>query len=179
MASVFVFDNVPFERRLAETIAWCAPRARASAPRTSLRSEKLFPDLLAHDRSSSVGSVVGHRAHIVGEVQVIEGRESLHGGRLLVCLPDHSLFDGAADEASRGYFDVNNVPPWDTWIALADDDPLVAVSSRQYVVAWVPPDLIECACAGIEANPEQSIAWLEDLDVGARAELQRLGLGQK
>jgi len=34
----------------------------------------------------------------------------------LVVEPTQSLFDGAARVASSGYFDDNNVPPWDTWV---------------------------------------------------------------
>jgi len=172
--SVFVFDKVPFERRLAETIAWCVPRAHATAPRTSLRSEALRPSLLERDRARMVEAVATYRAQQVRELPIIGGRESLLGGRLLVYFPDDDLADGAADAESQGFFDVHNVPPWDTWVALGDDGPLADVSFQQYVVAWVPPTLIDCAAAGIEVNPEECIAWLEDTAVGARGELRRL-----
>jgi hypothetical protein len=99
---------------------------------------------------------------------------SLIGGRLLVYFPDADLADGAAEVQSRGFFDVHNVPPWDTWIALADDGAAADVSYRQYVVTWVPSNLVTLAAAGIEVNPEECIAWLEDAAVHARDELRHL-----
>lgn len=135
--SVFTFDSVPFDRRLAETIAWCAPRARNQDPRESLRSEELRPSFLERDRSSALQSVAGYRSHRFRELPAMTGNASLIGGRLLVYFPDADLADGAAEVQSLGLFDVHNVPPWDTWIALADDGADADVSYRQYVVTWI------------------------------------------
>jgi hypothetical protein len=174
MSSVFTFDNVPFEQRLAETIAWCVQRIRETDPKQALRSQEISPQLLAQDRAVLVRSVAEWRSHRMRDVAAAVDRESLHGGRLLVYFPDADLFDGAAEVASRGFFDVHNAPPWDTWIALAEDPREVAVSYRQYLVAWVPPELVARAHGGIMVNPEECIAWLDDADVGARRELERL-----
>lgn len=73
----------------------------------------------------------------------------LEGGKLLLYAPDENLFDGAAEYSSRGFFDVDNIPPWDTWICLFEE----------YVLSWVPPQLLDLANAGIEVNPEQCILW--------------------
>ena len=35
--------------------------------------------------------------------------------------PDDNLADGAAALASRGFFDEDNAPPWDTWLWYAFD----------------------------------------------------------
>jgi hypothetical protein len=70
-------------------------------------------------------------------------------GRILLYAPDENLFDGAAKYSSKGFFDVNNVPPWDTWVCYLDN----------YLASWVPPVLEELASAGIEVNPEQCIQW--------------------
>lgn len=172
--SVFTFDEVPFDRRLAETIAWCAPRARTEDPKDSLRSEELRPTFLERDRSSALQSVAGYRGHRFRALPAMTGNGSLIGGRLLVYFPDADLADGAAANESRGFFDVHNVPPWDTWISLADDGADADVSYRQYVVTWVPPNLVRWAAAGIEVNPEECIAWLEDAAVRARDELRHL-----
>ncbi len=53
-------------------------------------------------------------------------------------LPDESLDDTAADEATAGLFDVHDCPPWDTWVALADYvHPRYGPSSS--LVSWVLP----------------------------------------
>jgi len=46
---------------------------------------------------------------------------------------------------------VNNVPPWDTWVAF----------SEKMLVSWVPPALIDVAQMGIDVNPEECIGWAE------------------
>jgi hypothetical protein len=70
-------------------------------------------------------------------------------GRLLLYAPDESLFDGAAQYTSKGFFDVNNIPPWDTWVCFFE----------KYLVSWVPPQLVELASQGIDVNPEGCILW--------------------
>jgi hypothetical protein len=47
------------------------------------------------------------------------------------------------------------------------------VSYRQYLVAWVAPELVARAHDGIMVNPEECIEWLDKADVGARRELER------
>jgi hypothetical protein len=96
---------------------------------------------------------------------------SLAGGRVLVYFPDDELADGAAEVQSEGFFDVHNTPPWDTWLAMAED---VGRSERNpYLLAWVPDELIHLAQWGIDVNPEECILWLKDCDVAMRAILQK------
>ena len=96
------------------------------------------------------------------------------GGRLLVYFPDGELSDGAAEIESRGFFDVNNAPPWDTWIALFRDDS-ADISSRDHLVSWVPKELVEIVDRGIYVNPEQCIVWLSDARIPIA---ERLRAGQ-
>ena len=71
-------------------------------------------------------------------------------GRLLVYFPHENLADGAADLASNGFYDVNNVPPWDLWVSFSDGE----------LISWVPIGLVEAAHMGIDVNPEECIQWL-------------------
>jgi hypothetical protein len=77
------------------------------------------------------------------------------GGRLLLFAPQDNLSDGAAEYASMGFFDLDNVPPWDTWIAMFG----------KYLVSWVPPQLIRLVQEGLDVNPEQCILWADDPSV--------------
>jgi hypothetical protein len=95
---------------------------------------------------------------------------SLAGGRLLVYFPDEELADGAAEAESEGFFDVNNAPPWDTWLAMVEDASRRA--RNPYLVAYVPAELIQLAQQGIDVNPEECIRWLKDCDVAMRHILQ-------
>ena len=78
--------------------------------------------------------------------------EDLAGGRLLLYSPEENLFDGAAQISSKGFFDVDNIPPWDTWVCFFE---------RQ-LVSWVPPQLLELASQGVDVNPEQCIVWASE-----------------
>ena len=84
----------------------------------------------------------------------------------MIYFPDEDLADGAAESESDGFFDVDNAPPWDTWIAMVEDDDAEPV--RPYLVTWVPREFLKLAQAGISANPEECIRWLDDTDVAMR-----------
>jgi hypothetical protein len=102
----------------------------------------------------------------------------LAGGRLLLFAPDETLSDGAAEVLSTGFFDADNVPPWDTWVDYIEDAPTTEqhATTASYLVCWVPPFLIEAADAGIWANPEECIEWLADRDTPFARALQEVGL---
>jgi len=127
--------------------------------RRQLRSEALRPlasslaQLGAH-HTAIVEKVAEARSQILqksGEHSVSPSLES-RGGRLLLFAPEENLACGAAEYGSLGYFDVNNVPPWDTWITMLEG----------YLVSWVPPQLIPLVQEGLDVNPEQCILWADD-----------------
>ena len=68
--------------------------------------------------------------------------------------PDYSLFDGAAEVETHGFFDSFNLPPWDTWISYV----------HEHLLAWVPSALVELVDGGIQVNAEQCIVWADDGD---------------
>jgi hypothetical protein len=74
------------------------------------------------------------------------------GGRILLYIPQENLADGAAQVSSGGFYDADNVPPWDVWVGF----------SNSALVSWVPPTLIEVAQMGIDANPENCIRWSDE-----------------
>jgi hypothetical protein len=71
----------------------------------------------------------------------------LCGGRLY--WPLENLSCGGAEVRSNGFFDVDNIPPWDIWVHY----------SEKMLVSWVPLQLITVAQSGIDANPEGCIEW--------------------
>lgn len=125
---------------------------------TYLRSPGLNPSAALDEvkdeaqRQRIVEEVVKARAQLLrGSHTGIAWVETLDlaGGRLLLYFPAENLADGAAEVASGGVFDVNNVPPWDTW---------VAYTSRT-LISWIPPWLESLVEDGIKVNPEQCICW--------------------
>jgi hypothetical protein len=161
-----ISDDQHFFDRLAQAVSWCRLRASLVDPARSLRSPELFPNLLAPERASVVMDVLRSRASALRKVDVrpVQSDRDLLGGRLLVYYPDGNLVDGAAELASRGYFDLNNIPPWDTWVGLFRSDS-TDPSESEYLISYVPPKLVSLAGAGIEANPEVCIQWLTQTDM--------------
>lgn len=92
-------------------------------------------------------------------VSPVRSAADLRGGRLLVFFPDEGLSDGAAEVETRGFFDLDNAPPWDTWVGLFRD--VEAERSADYLVSWVPKRLVDLIDRGIRANPEECICWLD------------------
>jgi hypothetical protein len=136
------------------------PRSRLSFIE-QLRSAILKPSpslseaKTADDRALAVRSVVDRRADLLGDGESARkpmAAPGLQGGRLLLYWPEENLCDGAAEYATRGFFDVDNTPPWDTWISF----------SNGTLLSWVPPPLIELVQGGIDVNPENCIQWMAE-----------------
>jgi len=105
----------------------------------------------------------------------VRTRDDHEDGRLLLYFPDANLADGAAEAETDGFFDIHNVPPWDTWIGLFRDgssDP----SFTDYLVSWVPGDFVPLVERGIYVNPEHCTLWLADTPVPLAHALRSLDL---
>lgn len=83
----------------------------------------------------------------------------------MVYFPDQSLSDGGAETESQGFFDVYNTSPWDIWVAFVSELGNKDISHSEYLIAWVPPAFVELAGAGIRANPDECILWLDESEV--------------
>lgn len=120
-----------------------------------VRSQSLRPDLnfetyeSAHRWTTAVDRVVASRAALLRENSRKNSSADTAHGRLLLYDPDENLADGVAEYSSSGFFDSNNVPPWDIWVGM----------SNRTLVSWVPPVLVEAAQMGIDANLENCIRW--------------------
>lgn len=116
--------------------------------------------------------------------------DDLAGGRLLLFAPDESASDGAAELQTRGFFDGDNTPGWDTWVWSAVDPTRTAENARRatgpggwvsigfadYLVAWAPPELLALVDAGVRINPEGCIAWADEVDTALTRRLRVAGL---
>lgn len=93
------------------------------------------------------------------------------GRVLLTTAIAESVVDGATSDASGGWFDLHDLPPWDTWFAYARLSNR-AFTERHTLVAFVPRDWEVPVTRGIEVNPVSCIEWACDADLSA------LGLAQ-
>lgn len=154
-----------FTERLAQTIFWCSSRTDISNPHDCLRTPELRPGIFERDRFSAVDTVVLNRALYGGnEIRYAKIPPYLGGGKLLVYFPEINLACGAAEDESHGFFDVQNVPAWDTWIAYVEEETNQSCYGS-YLIAWIPPEFIELSSGGINCNPEECLVWLSETSV--------------
>jgi hypothetical protein len=153
--------RVWLRRKITETKKWQNAMALLKQIRDSLgpmdrklRSPELKPSLspdeLGDDAlgANAVAEVVTRRSRLTAGTFAEKGDTNV-GGRLLLYTPSENLACGAAEASSNGFFDVNNVPPWDIWVHFSEGT----------LVSWVPPALVDVAQMGIYVNPEACIRW--------------------
>jgi len=175
---VGIGDDVAFAVRLAQAIAWCERHFDVAAISTSLRSERLRPRILEIDRAAVVRDVAHQRAAdpAVRSAPAVQSIEDLRGGRLLVYFPDMELADGAAQAETNGFFDVNDAPPWDTWVGLFSDPELTGQGEKGvYLVSWVPAELTPIVQEGLDVSMTECIVWLENSRTGLASHIQQHG----
>lgn len=147
---------------LRETIAWCQ-RKTLNEPRSSLRTETLIDGLAPWayhgPRDGSYGafieSVVERRRQALGEFYL---PRDLRGGRLLTLLPDWQLSEGACEIATNGYMDVDDTPPWDTWVGYLD---FGGDGGTRYLLSWVPPVFLHLIPDAFYVSSTDVFSWLE------------------
>jgi hypothetical protein len=171
------FDLDLFKHRLAETIAWCVPRFSMDNIENSLRTPPIF---LEHEKYEFIhpfqrqeidifaDTVYAKRAKAVS-VDIAENIQSeLSGGRLLLFYMSNSTCDGIGPIESNGFIDICNFPPWDTWIyhgiecgkfirAFPQD-----IRDIEYIISWVPEEMIPLIDETIKTLAEQCLQWVED-----------------
>jgi hypothetical protein len=152
----------PLRERLAEAVSW-GSRHREGVPGVALRSAALAPPP-AMPWPETVRSVMDRRLVQLGR-SWRRTLDPLGGGLLLVYHPTPPHSRGAARQASEGYFDEQDAPPWDTWVAYVEE------AARSYLVAWVPPFALGPVAAGMAAAPH-TLCWLEGSGVGLGAKLK-------
>jgi hypothetical protein len=153
---------------LSETVAWCLLR---SLPHDQLRSSELDPSALLKDPpfsesnigvflerkresyQSAITAINANRSPLVRDMNIEVADPAVAGskGRLLLYEPLETVADGASGSSSRGFFDIEDAPPWDIWFLYSEGS----------ILSWVPEALVQDAQAGIDANPVDCIHWCD------------------
>jgi len=195
-------DLHAFWQRLTETIAWCVPLATPERvnpalgkwaeqqriekwPETLtslLRSPQLNAPSLTDARSFAkqqaiVDQVASERAKLLRE----NGRypkdvvPDLAGGRPLLHDPNGTDWSGSSFNASSGLLDGGDAPPWDTWITLIREEH-PGPEWNVFVVAWIPPTLIDVVEEGIRCCAMPCTDWAENVDTAFTRGLHTAGI---
>lgn len=160
---------------LQETIRWCE---LTGPPIVGFRSEILRPPpalldeplgfVLDHGHASVAGAVADicdRRRHEL--LRLVAPVTTEISGRVLVTTAiNESVVDEASKAVSSGWFDSNDLPPWDTWFAYARLNTR-RFTEREALFAFVPHAWEARAEKGMKANPVDCIEWAagEDLRV--------------
>lgn len=148
-----------FKAACLEAAAWCDLEGKLAAFRTeALRP--LLPDWPTA-REFEVALDMLRR----GRRELLRGRTSIRlpEGRLLVCQVNESISSGESEHETSGFFDVDDRPPWDTWLWLVPSSTMDVVT----LVSWVPIELEAEVSRGIAVNPYGCIYWLTETPPGS------------
>lgn len=165
-------DDEHLRARLGETVAWCDGLTSLSDFRSDALRPNLFhdgPNDLVRDLGQSRQHALRHRKQ-----QVRHEAPIVAGGRFMLYFPDQNLSDGYSAEVSGGFFDVQNLPPYDTWVSFFVEQDHPQPSARRYLLCYIPAPFVEAADAGIEGNAESCIVWLEQSDASIRRRVAAL-----
>jgi hypothetical protein len=159
---------------LQQTAAWCLHTMRMDDLNSTTRTEEIRPDIFITDD------------HIQQLDALHQGPESLFKAVTQICkrrrkmvkefclkLPtlDYCLTAGrifctnfdtdscaAATDTSNGFFDLSDIPGWDTWFAF---EPNANVGDLVY--GWVPNEATVLVGRGMLMIPVQSVWWVDDV----------------
>lgn len=167
---------------LGQAVAWCAGRASEDDPASSLRTLALQPPrlesiLTTEQRRRIVDDLVERRL----KAMRAQGRyrflppQGLGGGRVLLYDPERNQFNSGPLVESYGYFDWDNLPPWDTWLGYAAETPRSRETRAaspdaprhtpmSYLVSWVPPRMRLLAEAGAAADTDGCLIWADEAE---------------
>ena len=146
-----------------EAALWCDQEGR----RASLRTAALDPVIgdwpTPAEFEAGLEDMRLRRRALLGSIE----SRARPQGRLLVCQVHESISSGESEAETSGFFDVNDRPPWDTWVWQFRGLEEGTVT----LVSWVPQDLEAIVTRGIAVNPYDCLSWLTDapLSPGIRA----------
>jgi hypothetical protein len=155
-----IFEIEPTNTRAWKKAEEIRRRIDSREMASPLRTDELRPAKLSEsldspeDWKNGVAEVIKARAKLLkflGRAHSQEPIGRVTDGRLLVYSPKDNLACGAAEFETMGFFDANNVPPWDTWVYYSSD----------YLVSWIPEKLVSLVQDGIDVNPEGCIWWAD------------------
>ena len=157
-----------FRSSLFEAIAWRSTRNTAGIAERDFRSPELRPGDPFRDWAATTNLLIRHRREILFSNSVnIPNQLDLSSGGLLLFDPGQSLSDGAAQVESNGFFDADNIPPWDLWIAYIEE-PKQQLNSwtrfDSFLLCWIPQALSEMVDHSLAVNPERCLEWARNVD---------------
>lgn len=157
------------QARVRETIQWCRQRLTAAGVTAkSLRSFQLEPndmsmrgayiagrtaEQIEADRERIVRDLCLKRAALLGQAVP----STLESGRILAFDLEATYYDGVPESISDGFFDAEDLPPWDTWITYGP----IPTLSNNFLISWVPLEFEAVVERAVEAHMADAYEWVK------------------
>lgn len=164
---------------LRQTAAWCNHAIRFDDLATSTRTAELRPEVFrVGDPHECLHALHGNKVAISEALEYICEQRCKLVRKYKLTLPSAEFckFNGrfyctdldtdecqAATDISNGFFDLADIPGWDTWVA---HDPAVGHSGLLY--GWVPNSITDPVGRGMWAIPVESVWWVNDVHDAAK-----------
>lgn len=157
----------PQSARLAyfilQTALWCHRHTHVDEPNSSLRKIQLDTFVLRKSVFQLFQEIHFQRwnPQFEGKRHSFTSKDLqiVFKGKFLAFFPNYSLWHGAANGETNGFFDDEPKPPWDSWVDYFEDP---TNPPREHLISWIPEAFIPIAQAGIDVNPEQCIYWADE-----------------
>ena len=157
---------------LRQTAAWCLHAIKVEDLAASTRTKALCPDIFANcDHLARLDAIHKATGSVRLAVQQICERRAALVMKLNLELPSIDYCKSAgrffgtdfdtdlcqvATEVSGGFFDLSDIPGWDTWFAHEPHDHL-----QGRVYGWIPIDIVAPVGRGIRVIPVESVWWVD------------------
>ncbi len=187
-------DELTFLRRISEAARWCGHQLRSVNP--TLRSEELRParELIFESGANLSGSAFREfyrdQVRLIGaEVDALvlrrhtllrdleTGEDKSGNGRLLLFSPFYSTGDTLAHFESEKFFDLNDVPPWDTFVTYWFDPEMEegrdGARRENGIICWIPNAFVGLADAGVRVSI-CTLSWIDISNERVSRELKHL-----
>ena len=106
------------------------------------------------DRMALVEEVCGASARLLtesGKYPDIFSFAPMLGGQILRYAPARSRSDKAPGYESKGFYDADSCPPWETWLCLGGEE----------LISYVPRMLCGLAQRGLEVDTAECLRWAD------------------
>ncbi len=113
-ATFVASDQAAFRQRVSEAAAWCLNQKLKQLWNPLLKPSAWTGDCLNLVCEGMISEVCDRRSTLMREHT--RASPVVPDGRLLRYAPQENVCDGASAVLSKGFFDPNDCPPWDTWV---------------------------------------------------------------
>lgn len=156
-----------FEKRLLETVSYCKHHFNPEDIENCLRTapfpaNSMFAEYQLEQIAPFAVITEHKRRRWVANHQNPDLSVGLHGGRLLV---SHLSFTVCDQFEETRFIGQCEVPAWDTWVYWARDYRNNRADYYDYVISWIPLELLEIVQWAIKISTVKGLDWLEEAEV--------------